>query len=359
MLRGSHRIAVMGGDGIGPDVVGQALVLLEEVSHLEGFGTELVHFPNSAEHYRRTGIAVDDDTLTSLRSCDSLLFGAAGTDEFPGLMERALVLDLSRQLDLCLGVRPAYLHHSRLTPLKGVERGEIDCVIVRDTTEGALAIPGGSLQYGSPYEATGSLVMHTRRGVERTMRFSFGLAQERRQRLTLVVQSNALVAHEIWSRCMRELADDFPEVQTELVFPDHAAMRAITHPAEFDVIVTTLLIGGILTDLVAGTVGGIGLIASSRINPDTGYGMFEPAHGSAPQYEGQDVVSPLATFSALAMLLDNLGEGGGAKRIRDAIDYALTSGQIPDATTRSGVSTREQTSIVVEALERSHPGERK
>jgi isocitrate/isopropylmalate dehydrogenase len=346
----THRIAVMGGDGVGPELVEQAVRVLGAVSTLEGFDCDLVELPNSAEHYRRTGVVIDAATFDTLRSCESLLFGAAGVDELPGIMERGLILDLSRELDLSLGVRTFFLHDERLSPLRDVERGTVDCAIVRDTTEGELTIKGGALQYGSPYEATASLVMHTRRGVERTLRFALDLARRRRHKVSLVVQSNALGAQEIWPRVLDEIVGEYGDVETELLFPDHAAMRVVTHPSEYDVIVTTLMLGGILTDLIAGTIGGVGLIGSSRINPETGFGMFEPAHGSAPKYAGMDVVSPMATLNALAMLLDNIGEERAGDRVRAAIDVVVSSGEVPDLTARSGVGTTAATDAVLRAI---------
>lgn len=346
-----HRIAVMGGDGVGPELVEQALRVLDAVAELDGFGLDLVDLPNSGEHFRRTGVLIDDATYASLRSCESLFFGAAGDPDLPpGFVERALILDLSRELDLCVGVRSAYLHHEKFTPLKGLGRGDIDLVIVRDTTEGELPMPGGRMHAGTPYEAAATIMLHTRHGVERAIRYAFELARTRRGRVDLVAQSQVLVPHKLWEEVFDVVKGDNPDIDGETYYPDHAAMKAVLEPGAFDVIVTNLLFGGVLTDLFGGLVGGVGLIGSSRLNPVTGFGMFEPAHGSAPKYTGQNKVSPMATLRALAMLLDNIGERRAAARIEAAIDEVLATGVVPGVSTRSNVTTTEATDRVLDAL---------
>lgn len=347
----THRIAVMGGDGVGPELVEQALRVLHAVAELDGFDVELVDLPNSGAHYRRTGVLIDDATYDTLRSCESLLFGAAGDPDLPsGFVERALILDLSRELDLCVGVRAAYLHHEKFTPLKDRGRGDIDLVIVRDTTEGELPMPGGRMHAGTPYEAAATILLHTRHGVERAIRYAFDLARTRRGRVDLVAQSNVLVPHKLWEEVFDIVKAENPDIEGEAFYPDHAAMKSVLDPGGFDVIVTNLLFGGVLTDLVAALVGGMGLVGSSRLNPVTGFGMFEPAHGSAPKYTGQNKVSPMATFRALAMLLDNVGERRAAARIEAATDEVLATGLVAGVSTRSGVSTTEATDRVLDVL---------
>lgn len=347
----THRIAVMGGDGVGPELVEQALRVLDAATGLDGFEVDLVHLPNSGAHYRATGVLLDDATLEVLGSCESLLFGAAGDPDLPaGFVERALILDLSRRLDLCVGVRAAYLHDERFTPLKGLGRGGIDLAIVRDTTEGELPMPGGRMHQGTPYEVAATTLLHTRHGVERAIRYAFDLARTRRGKVDLVAQSNVLVPHQLWEEVFHEVQAEQPDIEGHNFYPDHAAMVAVLDPGSYDVVVTNLLFGGVLTDLVAALVGGMGLVGSSRLNPETGFGMFEPAHGSAPKYTGQNKVSPMATFRALAMLLDNVGEPRAAARIEAAIDEVLATGLVAGVSTRSGVSTSEATDRVLEVL---------
>ncbi|HEX2849367.1 MAG TPA: isocitrate/isopropylmalate family dehydrogenase [Acidimicrobiales bacterium] len=348
----THRLAVMGGDGVGPELVAEATRVLFAVAEIDGFEVVLVELPHSGDHYRRTGVLIDAAAYETLRSCESLLFGAAGDPDLPpGLVERALILDLSRELDLCIGVRAAYLHHEKFTPLKEAGRGDVDLVIVRDTTEGELPLPGGRMHAGTPYEAAATIMLHTTHGVERTVRYAFELAMRRRRKVSLVAQSNVLVPHQLWEEVFARVASEFEDVEAEALLPDHAVMRVVLEPRSFDVVVTNLLFGGILTDLVAALVGGMGLVGSSRLNPQTRFGMYEPAHGSAPKYTGQGKVSPMATLRALSMLLDNIGEHRSAARIEAAIDEVLSSGVVPGVSTRSGMSTTDATTRVIEALE--------
>ena len=270
MGRRTHRIAVMPGDGVGPELIEHALRVLDHLSQIDGFGYDLVDFPQSAAHYRATGELMGEPAYQLLATCDSLLFGAAGDPTLPpGLIERALILGLSDRLELSIGVRCAYLHAAHLTPIKGLDRGDVDIMIVRDATEGELAIPGGTVQAGTPAEATASVLLHTRHAVDRTLRYAFERARTRRGRVTLVAQSNVLVPHQLWERRLEVLAGEYPDVEHEALYPDNAAMQLVSSPQHFDVIATTLLIGGIFSDLVGALVGGIGLIGSVRFNPET------------------------------------------------------------------------------------------
>lgn len=348
----THRIAVMAGDGVGPELIEEALRVLETVARLHSIDYETDVFPHSADHYRETGVLFDEAAYERLRVCDSLLFGAAGDPGLPiGTMERALILDLARNLGLDVGLREVFLHTPDLSPVSGMKRGDVDLVIVRNSSEGEVAIPGGSLQPGTPYEATASIVMHTRFGVDRALSHAFRLAEGRRGKLRVVCQANGLTAHRIWAESLERMAGDWPGVEAELLYPDHAASLFITDPASYDVIATTTMLGGIYSDLGAALIGGIGLIGSARINPDSGMGMFEPAHGSAPKYAGLGRVCPLATFKALAMLLDHLGETAAAGQVNGAIDEALVSRRVPDVTTRSPLDTSQVTDVILELLE--------
>lgn len=349
-----HRIAVMGGDGVGPEVVHEALRVLDVVAAHEGFETDLVHLPDGGDHYLSTGEIMTPATVDSLRSCESLLFGAAGHPDLPqGFVESFMSHMLVHELDLSIGIRPAVLYADHLTVLKDVRAGEIDTLIVRPTNEGEIAVRGGSLQPGSPYEAAVSIDVHTRFGVERLMRYAFEKARLRRGNVVVVAQANANTSHRIWQVTFDEIVGDYPDVEAEFMYPDHAAMQLVLEPSRFDVIATTLIIGGIFTDLIGGLIGGVGLIGSVRWNPETRFGFYEPAHGSAPKYTGLGCVSPIATFNALAMLLDNIGEGGAAQRIDQAIRAVFRTGAVPSANTRSPVGTVAATDAVIAALEDS------
>jgi 3-isopropylmalate dehydrogenase len=346
----SHRLAVLAGDGVGPELIGEALRVLGVLAGLDGFRYDLVEFPHSAAHYHRTGELFGEEAFGRLLTCESLLFGAAGDPSLPpGLMERALILDLSRRLQLSIGVRYAYLHGPHLTPIKGLDRGDVDIAIVRDTTEGELVVPGGVLHADEPGETAATVLVHTRHGVDRTLRHAFELARRRRGKVSLVAQSNVLVPHQLWERRLRALAPDYPDVECEALYPDHAAMELILAPQRFDVIATTLFLGGVLSDQAGALVGGIGLIGSVRFNPETRFGMYEPAHGSAPKHAGKDRVSPMATLNALGMLLDDVGEERSARRLRAAIDAVLRAGEV-GLSTRSPIGTVAATDAVIAAL---------
>jgi 3-isopropylmalate dehydrogenase len=349
VLTVQHRIAVMPGDGIGPEVVAEAERVLWAVAALDGLDLDLVHFPHSAQHFVDSGELLGDDSVQEILGCEAMLFGAAGDPRVAsGVMERALIVDFTRRAGLTLGVRPIRLHAPWLSPLKNVS--PLDIVIVRDIAEGELSLPGGSLRAGTPYEATASLVMHTRAGVDETLRHGMDLAAHRRGRVAVVAQANALGAHRIWHERAQQIAFEYPGIALELLYPDAAAMDLIRRPEDFDVIVSTILLGGILTDLVAALVGGMGLVASSRLNTLSGFGVFEPAHGSAPKYAGLGRVCPLATISALAMLLEHIGEGRSARRIAEAVSLALAERAITDVTTASPAGTAAATTAVMARL---------
>lgn len=341
----------MGGDGVGPELVAQALRVLDAVAARSGFVVDVDDLPHSGAHLRAGGALLDDSLVQQLGRTEALLFGAAGDPELPpGTVERELIIGLASRLDLCVGVREAYLHHARLTPLAGLGRGDVDIAIVRDTSEGEAVGPGGRVHPGRPHEVAVSVIVHTRVGVERALRHAFAVAQNRRRRLAMVSQANTVEAHALWRDVFDEVAPAHPDVESEALYPDHAAMRLVTDPGSFDVIATNMLFGGVLTDLVAGLVDGIGLIGSSRVDPVSGFGMFEPAHGSAPAYTGRNVASPLGTMRALAMLLEAVGEADASRSVARAIDGALSSGAVPGVTARSGISTIEATDAVIAAL---------
>jgi 3-isopropylmalate dehydrogenase len=288
-----HRIGVMGGDGVGPELVTQALRVLRRVSDLYSVDYELTEYPHSADHYLDSGVLLEEDTIEEIGALDALLFGAAGDPRLPeGTMERGLLLRLASQLDLGIGVRPGRLYTAGLSPLKDMDAGDIDIVIVRDTTEDAFAVQAGSHRQGADDEVAIGLLIYTRSAVERVTRYAFQEARRRRGRISLVHQANAIRAHELLPRVAKDVAREFPDITLEELYPDAAAMLMVSDPRRLDVVLTTYWIGGILSDLLGAIVGGIGLIASARLNLDRPFGLFEPAHGSAPKYAGTDRVSP-------------------------------------------------------------------
>lgn len=346
-----HRIGVMGGDGVGPELVREGLRVLERTAQLDGFDFELVHYPHSGAHYRSTGVLIEQDTVEQIGGLDALLFGAVGDPQLPeGTMERGLLHRIIDGLDLGIGVRPGTLYAEHLSPLKGVGPGDIDIVIVRDTSEDAFVAPGGILRPGTPHEVSLGLLVYTRLSVERVTRHAFELASRRRQHVTVVSQSNAVQSHQIWPRVTMEVAEEYPDVVVRQLYPDAAAMALVMEPPSIDVLLTTMWIGGILSDLLGAVIGGIGLVGSSRLNLERHFGLFEPAHGSAPRHAGADRVSPMATLRALSMLLDHVGETPSAERIERAISTVLSTGQVPGVSTRSGMGTIAATDAVIDAL---------
>ncbi|MGH9267150.1 MAG: 3-isopropylmalate dehydrogenase, partial [Acidimicrobiales bacterium] len=300
----THRVGVIAGDGIGPEVVAEAL----KVVRAAGVTLDAVEFDLGGQRYLRTGETLDDATLDRLRQLDAILLGAVGMPGVPpGVLERGLLLRLRFALDLYVNVRPF------LDPPRA------DLVVVRENTEGTYAGEGGFLRRGTPHEVATQGSVNTRMGVERCARFAFELAQGRpRRHLTLVHKTNVLTfAGDLWQRTFDEVAHDFPDVTTAYHHVDATCIYLVESPERYDVIVTDNLFGDILTDLAAAVSGGIGLAASANLNPArTGPSLFEPVHGSAPDIAGTGTANPIAAILSAALMLDFLGEESGADRIR-------------------------------------------
>ncbi|HLX87800.1 MAG TPA: 3-isopropylmalate dehydrogenase [Acidimicrobiales bacterium] len=317
--RTTHRVAVIGGDGIGPEVVAEAL----KVVAAAGVGLETSDFELGAARYLRTGDVLPDATLAELRSLDAILLGAVGppvgsTDVPPGLLERGLLLRLRFELDLYVNLRP-------FTGVPGALAPDCDFVVVRENTEGTYAGEGGFLRKGTPHEVATQGSVNTRMGVERCARYAFALAARRsRQQLTLVHKTNVLTfAGDLWQRTVDEVAGEFPSVQREYNHVDAACIYLVEQPHRYDVIVTDNLFGDILTDLAGAVSGGIGFAASANLNPArTGPSLFEPVHGAAHDIVGTGRANPLAAIRSAVLMLEHLGETDAAERIDKAVgDY--------------------------------------
>jgi 3-isopropylmalate dehydrogenase len=347
-----RKIGVMAGDGIGPEIVEQGLRVLARVADIEGFTYELRYFPHSGSHYRNTGELLSEESIREIGALDALYQGALGDPAYPdGLMEREVSLRLQQRLDLSVGIRPGQLWASGLTPLKRYGRGDIDILLIRDTTEDCFVAPGGFVRRDSADEIAIGLLVYTRKTVERVLRFAFMKAQARRQHLALVTQANAVPAHTIWTRTMDEVMGDYPDVTVEMLYCDSGAMAFVSRPDTLDVVVSPYWIGGILADLLGGVIGGVGLVGGARINLETNFGLFESAHGSAPRYTGLDVVSPIAQIVALALMLEHLGEVRSSERIIRAIDDTFRTGAIKDVSTRGPQGTVAQADEILRALD--------
>lgn len=329
------RLAVIPGDGIGPEVVAEGLKVLKAT----GVAHDAVTYPFGAAHYLATGELVPRVALDELRGVDAIYLGAIGDPRVPaGVLELGIIIAIGLALDLYVNVRPTRVRATHLCPLKDVRPEEVDVVLVREATEDCYG-PGRFVRRATPYEVALGTMVYTRSGSERSFRHAFELARRReKKRVTLVHQANAIGAHELLVRAFESVATDYPDVEADEAFPDGAAMWLIREPARFDVIVTTSFVGGILSDLAAALAGGLGQSASARLHPGR-VSLFEPTHGSAPKYAGQGVASPVGAILAMAMLLDALGEGAAAARIDTAVTRVLEDRRVPSVDARSGVST--------------------
>ncbi len=330
-----QTIAVIGGDGIGPEVIGEALKVLTAVAGAETFRFE--PYDLGAERWQRTGQVLPDAELEQLAHADAILLGAVGaapgsTAVPSGLLERGLLLRLRFAFDHAVNLRPCKLYPHVATPLAPsvVEGRTVDFVVVREGTEGLYCGNGGSLRQGTGNEIATEVSVNTALGVERVVRDAYRRASGRRGRLTLVHKHNVLVhAGGLWNRVFAEVGADFPQVETDYLHVDAATIALCTNPSRFDVIVTDNLFGDILTDEAAAVTGGIGLAASANINVEGRYpSMFEPVHGSAPDIAGKGIADPRAAILSAAMLLDHLGHAEAARRVQAAVeaDIAATQG---------------------------------
>lgn len=313
------KLAVIGGDGIGPEVTAEALKVLNAVRD----DIEVTDYALGARRYLRNGELLADADLVSLREHDAILLGAIGApgEVPPGVLERGLLLKMRFALDHHVNLRPSKLYPTATSPL--ANPGDIDFVVVREGTEGLYCGNGGTLREGTPHEIASEVSQNTRYGVERVVRDAFERAQNRKKHLTLVHKTNVLVnAGGLWQRTVNEIATEYPEVTVDYNHIDAATIYMVTDPSRYDVIVTDNLFGDILTDLAGAVTGGIGLAASGNIDA-TGVNpsMFEPVHGSAPDIAGQGIADPTAAILSAAMLLRHVGDESNAQRIEAAVTY--------------------------------------
>ncbi|MEP7369047.1 MAG: 3-isopropylmalate dehydrogenase [Dermatophilaceae bacterium] len=341
--RVSLDIAVIGGDGIGPEVVAEGLKVLSAVTSGSGLKVNTTEYDLGARRWHATGETLPDSVLEEIRGHDGILLGAVGDPGVPsGVLERGLLLRLRFALDQYVNLRPVRLYPGVLSPL-AIERVAphgIDFVVVREGTEGPYVGNGGALRVGSPAEIATEVSINTRYGVERVVRDAFARARAReRKHLTLIHKHNVLVnAGDLWRRTVDEVGAEFPEVATAYQHVDAATIFMVTDPGRFDVIVTDNLFGDIVTDIAAAIAGGIGLAASGNINPErTSPSMFEPVHGSAPDLAGQGKADPTAAILSVAMLLDHLGRPQDGQRVEQAVASDLsTRGTTPRSTSQVG-----------------------
>lgn len=316
------KLAIIGGDGIGPEVVAEAVKILDAVRP----GVQKTDYDLGARRYRATGELLPESVLAELRAHDAILLGAVGDPSVPsGVLERGLLLRMRFELDHHVNLRPARLFPGVNSPLAGSP--EIDLVVVREGTEGPYTGTGGAIRAGTPHEVATEVSLNTAFGVRRVVADAFERARRRRKHLTLVHKTNVLTfAGSLWSRIVAEVGAEYPDVEVAYLHVDAATIFLVTDPGRFDVIVTDNLFGDIITDLAAAVCGGIGLAASgnidaTRANPS----MFEPVHGSAPDIAGQGIADPTAAIMSVALLLAHLGENDAALRVDRAVAAYLST----------------------------------
>ena len=328
----THRLAVVGGDGIGPEVTAEALKALSAAADRFGFTIDTTDYDLGGRRYLRTGEVLPDSVLDELAGCDAILLGAVGTPEVPpGVLERGLLLRIRFAFDLYVNLRPVRLLPGVTSPVRGLTPERCDMVIVRENTEGLYAGAGGVVYRGTPNEVATQESLNTRHGVERVVRDAFARATARGARrgdggrLTLCHKTNVLTfAGDLWQRTADEVAADYPDVTTDYVHVDAACLYLVTTPERFDVVVTDNLFGDIITDLGAAVQGGLGLAASGNLDPTrTHPSLFEPVHGSAPDIAGRGWANPVAAVLSAAMCLEHLGEADAARALEDAAAAVL------------------------------------
>jgi len=379
----TYRIAVIPGDGTGPEVIREGCKVLDALVKREGFRLEWRPYDLGGARYLKAGETLPDSVLKELREADAIYLGAIGhPDVKPGILEQGILLALRFELDQYINLRPVKLYPGVWTPLKDKGPEDIDFVVVRENTEGLYAGVGGFLRKGTAEEVALQTSVNTRHGVERCIRFAFDYTRKRangnpstpphpgagcgvardsapqagRRKLTLVGKTNVLTyAHDLWQRVFNEVAAEYPDVQTDYTHVDACCMWMVKNPEWFDVIVTDNMFGDIITDLGAMIQGGMGIAAGGNLNPQ-GVSMFEPIGGSAPKYAGQGVINPLAAICAGGMMLEQLGEAKAAQELERAVMQVTATKLKSLAAGQMGYSTSEVGDLVVQALAHASAG---
>jgi 3-isopropylmalate dehydrogenase len=351
----TYKIAVIGGDGTGPEVVAEGIKVLNAAAQKYGFKLDYTSFDFGGERYLKTGEILPESIFNDLRRFDAIYLGAVGHPEVkPGILEKGILLRMRFELDQYINLRPVKLFPGVECPLKDKKPEDIDFVVVRENTEGLYTGAGGFLRKGTPDEVATQVSVNTRKGVERCIRFAFDLAGKRNKarKLTLCGKTNVLTfAFDLWERTFYEVAKEYPKIKTDYAHVDAITMWFVKNPEWFDVIVTDNLFGDIITDLGAMIQGGLGIAAGGNINPE-GVSMFEPMGGSAPKYKGKNVINPLAAILAAGLMLDNLGEAKAAEAVEKAV-IELTATKIKGLAAGSmGYSTTEVGDMAVDLVGR-------
>ncbi|MDO5308953.1 MAG: 3-isopropylmalate dehydrogenase [Planctomycetia bacterium] len=352
------RVATMGGDGTGPEVVAEAVKVLKEVAKLENINLELVDFDICGERYLKNGgVIITDDEVAELGKFSSILLGAVGhPDVKPGILEKGLLLRLRFEFDQYINLRPVKLFPGVETPLKGKGPEDLDFVVVRENTEDMYTGVGGFLKKGTADEVATQTAIYTRKGCERCIRWAFELTRKRNnpkgKKLTLVAKTNVLTyGHDLWMRTFEEVGAEYPDIQKDYNNVDACCMWMVKNPEYYDVIVTTNMFGDIITDLAGILQGGMGVAAGGNINPEPGgTSMYEPMGGSAPKYTGLNVINPIAAINSVSMMLSQEGYQAAADRVMKSIQLVTGTKMKSQAAGKMGYSTTEVGDLVCENL---------
>jgi 3-isopropylmalate dehydrogenase len=350
----SYNLAVVPGDGTGPEVVGEALKVFDAAARKFSLTLNYTHFDFGGARYLRTGEVLPESAVAELRQFPAILLGAIGhPDVKPGILEKGILLRLRFELEQYINLRPVKLYDERFCPLKDKGPEHIDFVVVRENNEGLYTGSGGNVFKGTPHEIAVQESINTRRGVERCLRFAFEFARRRNRakKLTLCGKTNVLTyAFDLWERAFHEIGrQDYPDIQRDYAHVDATTMWFVKNPEWFDVIVTDNMFGDIITDLGAMIQGGMGIAAGGNLNPQ-GTSMFEPIGGSAPKYTGQGVINPLAAICAGQMLLEFLGETEAARAVENAVVRTVREKIKSLAAGRMGFTTAEVGDLVAAAV---------
>jgi 3-isopropylmalate dehydrogenase len=345
-----HKIAVLPGDGTGPEVVKEGLKVLQAAAEVTGFDFETKEFDFGGDRYLATGETLPEGAVEELREYGAIYLGAIGhPDVRPGILEQGILLRLRFDLDQYINLRPVKLYPGVECPLKDKGPEDVDLVVVRENTEGLYVGSGGFTRKGTPEEIAVQESVNTRSGVERCVRYAFDYcrARDKEKKLTLCGKTNVLTyAHDLWERTFNEVAVEYPDIETDYAHVDAICMWFVKNPEWFDVVVTDNMFGDIITDLGAIIQGGMGIAAGGNINPE-GTSMFEPIGGSAPKYTGKNVINPLAAIAAVQMMLETMGETGAARLVEDAMVKTLESGRIKSLSAgKMGMGTDEVGDLV-------------
>ena len=353
----AHRIAVVPGDGTGPEVVAEAVKAVDRAARVFDFEVEYSHHEVGGERYLRTGETLTGADLEALSSVDAVLFGAVGHPKVaPGILEQEIILRLRKELDLYVNLRPIKLHPGVVGPLRDVEPADVDMIVVRENSEGLYVGAGEFTAKGSPFEVAVQQSVNSRFGVERCIRYAFELARSRpRRHLTMCGKTNVLTyAWDLWARVFESVAEEYPEVTTAYAHVDAACLWMVEDPGRFDVIVTDNMFGDIITDLGAAIQGGMGIASGANLNPN-GVSMFEPIGGTAPGFEGTGQINPLAAIGAAGMMLTHLGEMEAGAAVDRAVGQvagslpSLRAGKMEASTSEVGDRVSDLISTVVSA----------